>query len=396
MIPVFDLSRQHNKLQPRFRAILQSVIKSNTYILGSAVSEFESAFARYIGVKYAVGVASGTDAITLTLLALGIGKGDEVIMPANTYPSVFGVLAAGATPKLVDIDPATYTIDPSRIEEKLTKHTKAILPIHLYGQPANMEPIVALGKKYGIPVVEDCAQAHGAEVKIQNSEFRIQKIGEQYTWRKAGSVGDVACFSYYPTKNLGALGDGGMVVTNDEEIYKQVKLLRMYGEDSRYHSVLVGRNSRLDELQAAFLLEKLKHLDTWNRRRRQIANMYSKLLSTKYVTPPTPSYDKRGIKGALKFPVEAEYAKHVYHLFVIRSSKRDELKVYLESKGIQTGIHYPVPIHRVPSLQYLQYREGDFPESERVSREVLSLPCFPELTDSEVETVIETLKATSL
>jgi dTDP-4-amino-4,6-dideoxygalactose transaminase len=382
MIPVFDLSRQHAKLKPRFRAILQSVIKSNTYILGSAVSEFEATFAKYIGVTYAVGVASGTDAITLALLALGIGKGDEVIMPANTYPSVFGVLATGATPKLVDIDPSTYSIDPSKIEEKLTKRTKAILPVHLYGQPGDLEPICALGKKYGIPIIEDCAQSHGAEVRIQNSAFRIQKTGEQYTWRKAGSVGDVACFSFYPTKNLGALGDGGMVVTNDEEIYKKVKLLRMYGEDSRYHSILIGRNSRLDELQAAFLMEKLKHLDKWNKKRREIAKKYK--------------FEIRNSKFEIILPNEVEYARHVYHLFVIRSAKRDALKAHLESQGIQTGIHYPVPIHLIPSLQYLNYKEGEFPESERASREVLSLPCYPELTNSEIKTIVETLKATSL
>jgi dTDP-4-amino-4,6-dideoxygalactose transaminase len=284
------------------------------------------------------------------------------------------VTAIGAVPRLVDIDLATFNIDPAKIPAAITKKTKAILAVHLYGQPADLTSIIRFIEKSGrkIPVVEDCAQAHGAEVLFAGPARHPQII------KRVGSLGQVACFSFYPTKNLGCFGDGGMVVTNNSEIYERVRLLRMYGEKRRYESVLLGRNSRLDELQAAILLVKLKYLDKWNERRRQIAELYISQFT--------------GPKANIELPFEAEYAKHVYHLFVIRTQKRDTLKKYLEERGMQTAIHYPIPIHLVPSMKFLGYKRGDFPRAEKASHDVLSLPIYPELTDGEVKRVAETSK----
>lgn len=371
MIPVFDLTRQNKILAGELKKAIEEVIGSGIFILGPNVLKFEKEFAGYIGVKYAVGVASGTDAISLALLSIGVKPGDEVIMPANAYPSVFGVLAAGAVPKLVDIDTDTFNIDPTKIESAITKKTKAILPVHLYGQPADMKKIMEIGKKYDISVVEDCAQAAGGNAPLPPLKVRG---GTGELWKKVGSIGDLGCFSFYPTKNLGAFGDGGMVVTNDKNIYEKVKLLRMYGEKERYNSIIPGKNSRLDTLQAAILLLKLKYLDKWNERRREIAHSYRLCKST-----------------SCKWPQEAPYTKHTYHLFVIRSKKRDELKKYLKEKGIGTAIHYPVPTHLVPSMKFLGYKKGDFPQSEKACNEVLSLPMFPELTDEEVIKVVDVI-----
>jgi dTDP-4-amino-4,6-dideoxygalactose transaminase len=381
MIPVFEMKRQYEALKNELFPEISSVLQGGVYVMGPKVAEFESVFAQYIGVKYAVGVASGTDAITLALLSLGVQKDDEVIMPANSYPSVFGVAASGAKQVLVDIDPRTHTIDPQKIEKAITKKTKAIIPVHLYGQGADMEKIMEIGKLHALPIVEDCAQAVGAEVSCQlsvvSNQLKKEPITENRTpttfYKKVGSFGAVGCFSFYPTKNLGAFGDGGMVVTNNEEIYKRIKLFRMYGECERYNSVLVGKNSRLDELQAAILLVKLKHLDTWIERRRDIAKLY-----------------ELGIRNSeLGIPFESSYAKHTYHLFVIRSNKRDRLKMYLEKQGIGTGIHYPTPIHLQKSMAYLGYKKGDFPVTEQACDEVLSLPIYPELTDAEVEYIVK-------
>ncbi|OGG14321.1 hypothetical protein A2773_03410 [Candidatus Gottesmanbacteria bacterium RIFCSPHIGHO2_01_FULL_39_10] len=357
MIPFFDIKRQNENIRNELDEAIAGVIDGGVYILGPKVAKFEKEFAKYIRVKYAVGVASGTDAISLALLAMGIGDGDEVILPANAYPSVFAISAIGAIPKLVDIDPQTYNLDPLKIEKVISKKTKAIIPVHLYGQPADLSSIIAIGKKYKIPVIEDCAQAHGAE----------------FLGKKVGSIGDIGCFSFYPTKNLGAFGDGGMVVTNNKEIYEKVKLYRMYGEKERYKSILSGRNSRLDELQAAILLAKLKYLDKWNKRRKEISKKYNFQFSI--------------FNFQFRKPYESVYARHIYHLYVIRTKRRDELKKYLEKHGIGTAIHYPVPIHLVPSFKYLGYKKGDFPESERASEEVLSLPIYPELRDEEVDKI---------
>lgn len=419
MIRFFDISRQNKVLEKELNRAIKGVIDRGIFILGSKVEEFEKAFAKYLGVKYAVGVASGTDAISLALLSIGIDRGDEVILPANAYPTAFAVTAIGAVPRLVDVDPVTYNIDPIKIPQAITKKTKAIIPVHLYGQPADMGAILESGEKYKIPIVEDCAQASGAEIISssesaevghgffphpsslsssgqvslkQQSVYPERKRRAQKAWppadssrlrhsrifRKVGSIGDVGCFSFYPTKNLGCFGDGGMVVTNNEEIYKRVKQLRMYGEERRYHSVLLGRNSRLDELQAAILLVKLKYLDRWNERRREIADNYKLQITND--------------KIMIQLPNEVNEAKHVYHLFVIRTTKRDELRKYLEENGVQTAIHYPIPIHLVPSMKFLGGKIGDFPESERACQEILSLPMFPELADEEVKQITEIIK----
>lgn len=414
MIPQFTLERQNRILDREIKQAIENVITRGIFILGPKVAEFEEAFARYEGVKYAVGVASGTDALSLALLALGVGRGDEVIVPANAYPTAFAATAIGAVPRLVDIDEKTYAIDPEKIPDAINKKTKAIIPVHLYGQPADMKRILEIGKKYKIPVVEDCAQAHGAEIKKQITDNNEQeKTGDasggppiraqsnrelehlegvtsgrtRFEWRKVGSIGDVGCFSFYPTKNLGCFGDGGMVVTNNKEIYQKVKLLRMYGEKERYNSILLGRNSRLDELQAAILLVKLNHLDKWNDRRREIASLYKKQITDN----KKQNSNLQPTTYNLQLPIEISYAKHVYHLFVIRTQKRDKLKKYLEKLGIQTAIHYPKPIHLEPSFRYLGHGIGDFPKSERACKEILSLPMFPELKNEEVKEVIEAI-----
>lgn len=393
MIPVFDLTRQNTALKSELFDAINQVIKEGIFILGKKVAEFEAAFAKYLGVQYAVGVASGTDALTLSLLALGIERGDEVIMPANAYPTAFAVTSIGAIPKLVDIDPNTYNIDTALVAQAVTGKTKAIIPVHLYGQPADIEAILEIGKRYKIPIIEDCCQAHGARIVV-NLESRTRKTSPYPSpirrgdlrgevWKKVGSLGDVGCYSFYPTKNLGCFGDGGMVVTNNPDIYEKVRLLRMYGEKKRYQSVLMGINSRLDELQAAILLVKLKYLGRWNSRRRELAKIY---------TSPYPSPNRRGDSRGEVFPSESDYVKHVYHLYVIRSKKRELLKDFLAKKGIGSAIHYPTPIHLQPSFKFLGYKYGDFPEAEKACKEVLSLPMYPELSDDEVKRVVNVIE----
>ena len=266
MIRQFDLGRQNRELEPELKAAIEKVIRGGVFILGPNVTQFEQEFAAYLGVEHAAGVASGTDALSLALLAFGVKPGDEVILPANSYPTVFAVTAIGAKPVLADIVPSIFNLNPAKIEAAISKKTKAVIAVHLYGQAADLERILAIVRKNKLKLVEDCAQAHGAQVKVMGK------------WMKVGTVGDAGCFSFYPTKNLGCFGDGGMVVTNNQEIYKKVKLLRMYGEEERYRSVVLGRNSRLDELQAAILLVKLKYLDEWNSRRREIAKLYESRL----------------------------------------------------------------------------------------------------------------------
>ena len=384
MIPVFTLSRQNKLLAFEYNKTIAKVIDKSIFILGNYVNIFEQDFAHYLKVHYAVGVASGTDAISLALKSVGVSSGDEVIMPANSYPTVFGVASVGAKPVLVDIDRESFNIDSRKIEDAITKKTKAIVAVHLYGRPANLADILQIAKKHNLKLIEDCAQAHGAEIRIKNHESRLlggqagimnpaSSAGRQ-EWGKVGTIGDVGCFSFYPTKNLGCFGDGGMVVTGNTEVFSKLKLLRMYGEESRYKSVIVGHNSRLDALQAAILSVKLNYLDQWNKRRREIAKLYESRLV--------------GGQARIILPMEElEYAKHVFHLYVIRAARRDELKEYLEKKGIGTAIHFPKPIHLQLSFKYLSYKKGDFPESERAANEILSLPMFPEMTDREVEIV---------
>lgn len=338
-------------------AAMARVLDSGRFVLGPEVEEFEKAFARSCGVELAVGVASGTDALTIALEAVGVGTGDEVITAANTcVPTVAAIEAAGATPVLVDVDAVSFTIDPELVRDALTERTRAVVPVHLYGQCAAMEPILELARSYGLKVVEDAAQAYGAE----------------YRGRRAGTLGDAAAFSFYPTKNLGAMGDGGAVVTNDPRVAANARLLRNYGEEVRYRSVRRGRNSRLDELQAAILGAKLPSVDSWLARRREIAARYREALAS----------------SAVDLPEEAEGTVHAYHLFVIRSRKRDQLRDLLDQAGVGTLVHYPRPIHRQPAYGHLAGRDGHLAVSDALSEQVLSLPLYAELEDGEVDAVI--------
>jgi dTDP-3-amino-3,4,6-trideoxy-alpha-D-glucose transaminase len=354
-IPFLDLSRSATELRAELEAAVAGVLDSGRFVLGPRVEEFEAAFARFCGASHCVGVGSGTDAIAIALSAVGVGPGDEVITAANTcVPTVAGIEGAGAVPVLADADPATFTLDPDRAAEAVTERTRAILPVHLYGQCTDMAPLRELAAAHGLKLVEDAAQAHGAG----------------YGDRRAGTLGDAAAFSFYPTKNLGALGDGGAVVTNDPEVAERARLLRAYGERERYESVLRGTNSRLDELQAAVLAAKLPHLERWNERRRAVARRYLEALAAAPVT----------------LPAEAKGRHHVYHLFVIRVRDRDAFRRSLADRGIDTLVHYPRSVHEHPAYSSLA-RPG-LDHSEQAAREVVSLPLYPELTNDEVETVV--------
>ena len=355
-IPVFDLKRQYKYLKTELDHAFTNVFESGNFVLGENVRLFEEEFANYLGAGFAVGVGSGTEALHLSLIACGIEHGDEVITVPNTaVPTISAISCAGARPILVDVTPDTYTIDTKKIEKNITNKTKAIMPVHMYGHSAEMEQIMKLAEAYNLRVIEDACQAHGA----------------QYNGKSAGTYGDMGCFSFYPTKNLGAYGDGGIVVTNDEELYNKLIMLRNYGEVKKFTSKIEGFNSRLDEIQAAVLRVKLKHLDMWTNRRREIATLYLQLL----------------FNSSVQLPCERQWAKHVYHLFVIRTNKRDALKDYLQERGVGTHIHYPIPIHMQEAYRKFGYKAGDFPISERNAGEILSLPIYPELMKEEIETV---------
>lgn len=361
-IPQADLKAQYETIKKEVDQAIQSVLNSTRFIRGKYVQEFEGAFARYCEAQYAVGVGNGTDALTLALRAMGIGPGDEVITVPFTFTATAeAIYWTGAQIVFVDIDPQTYTMDISQLEEKITERTKAIIPVHLYGHPAGMEPILNLAKKHDILVLEDAAQAHGA----------------RYRGKRVGSLGDAAGFSFYPGKNLGAYGDGGAVVTNNEKIAEMVKMLGDHGSKTKYENDLMGFNSRLDGLQAAILNVKLKYLDEWNRRRREIAHLYDQLFSD---------------VEEIITPFEAEWADPVYHLYVIQVENRDHLRQKLNELGIGAAIHYPKPLHRLKSYEFLNLPEGSFPVAESVASKVLSLPNYPEMTDAMVEYVAEKVK----
>ncbi len=362
MIPFLELKSQYKQIKEEIDLAIENCLNRGQFILGEEVSAFEEEFARYCGTKYCLGTSSGTSALFLALIACGIGEGDEVITTPFTFVSTsLAISYTGAKPVFVDINPETYTIDSSKIEEKITPRTKAILPVHLYGHPADMDSIMELARKYNLKVIEDAAQAHGAE----------------YKGVKVGSFGDCGCFSFYPTKNLGAYGDGGGIVTSDEKIASKIAILRNYGQRSRYYHDIIGFNARLDEIQAAILRVKLRHLDRWNEKRRRNAAFYSEKL-----------------KGAgVILPKEASFAKHIYYLYVIRSKRRDELKEYLLKEGIQTLIHFPTPLHLQRLYQSLGYQKGDFPASEECAKEVLSLPIYPEMENEELGKVAEAIIA---
>jgi dTDP-4-amino-4,6-dideoxygalactose transaminase len=356
LIPFGDLRLQYQAIKIELDEAIQSVLNDGWFILGKNVSAFEKEFAAYCSAGFAVGVGNGTDALQLALMACGVGSGDEVITaPLSATFTALAISAVGAVPTFVDIDPNTYNMDPQKLEEAIGPRSKAIMPVHLYGQPADMDPILAVARKYNLLVIEDAAQAHGA----------------LYKGHRAGVVGDVGCFSFYPSKNLGAFGDGGMVVTNNPETAEKLRMLRHGGQKTRYDHQLLGRNSRLDELQAAILRVKLTHLEKWNERRRHIAALYTALLGDSKVEPP----------------IEMPHARHIYHLYVIRCEDRDALQEHLAERGVGTAIHYPIPIHLQGAYRWLNLGRGSFPIAERCAEQVLSLPIYPELTDAKVRQI---------
>lgn len=360
MIPMVDLKKQFQEIKDEVFGTLTEILESSQYILGPKVSELERKIADYHGVREAIGVASGTDALHLSIEALDIGEGDEVITtPFTFFATVEAILYAGARPVFVDIEPETFNIDVTRIEEKITKRTKAILPVHLFGHPCDMEGIQRIAKKYNLKVIEDCAQAFGATI----NEKRV------------GSFGNAGCFSFYPSKNLGGYGDGGMIILNDSDVADTIRKLRNHGSKGSYRHETVGFNSRLDELQAGILLVKFRHIDEYSRKRRQNAALYSELLSDK-----------------VKCPIEKDGAYHVFHQYTIMSEKRDEIQKKLKENGISSVIYYPVPLHLQEALRFLDYKEGDFPVAERAAREVLSLPMYPELEESTIIKIAEIIK----
>jgi len=360
-VPFVDLKRQYSSIKPEIDAAIQDVLDNTAFIMGENVKNFESNFAKFCGVKHAIGVSSGTSALHLALLGAGIKPGDEVITVPNTFIATAEAIShVGAKPVFVDIDKETYTINVSKIKDKITEKTKAVIPVHLYGQMVEMDDLMELAQDNNLKIIEDSAQAHGAEYKC----------------RKAGTIANSGCFSFYPGKNLGAYGDAGMVTTNDDEIAENVKILRDHGRSDKYEHKIIGFNHRIDALQAAILNVKLKYLNGWTDARRKNAKLYNELLSNVDVVTP----------------VEKEYSKHVYHLYVIRTKKRDELQKYLKTHGIATGVHYPIPLHLQPAYSHLDYKEGDFTVTEEYSGEILSLPMFGELTEEEIGYVVEKIK----
>lgn len=355
-VPFVDLGAQNRTIETEIKQAISKVIQETDFILGRDVHLFEKEFAAFCDAHYAIGVDSGTSALELALRAFDIGPGDEVITAANSFiASALGISHAGAKPVLVDVDPCTYTLDVTAIERAITRRTKAIIPVHLYGHPAHMDPILALADKHGLVVIEDACQAHGA----------------RYKGKRVGSLGHAAAFSFYPGKNLGAYGDGGMVVTNDRKVAKRLEMLRNYGQKEKYKHLFRGYNRRLDTIQAAILRVKLKYLEKWNAARRWNATLYQKHLEG----------------SGIVVPGEAGGAEAVWHLYVVRTEQRDALKEHLAGKGISVGIHYPVPIHLQPAYEDLGHKRGDFPVTEAYADRILSLPMYAELTSGQIEHV---------
>ena len=362
-VPFVDLQAQYRAIKREVDEAIARVVESAAFILGREVESFESAFADYLGARFCVGVSNGTAAIQLAVMACGVGAGDEVIVPANTFfATAEAVSTAGATPVFVDADPISYTIDVNRIEAAITPRTRAIIPVHLYGQSADLDPIFDIAARHDLAIIEDAAQAHGA----------------LYKGRRVGARGRANCFSFYPGKNLGAYGEGGAVVTDDAEVARRVRLLRDHGSEQKYRHEIIGYNFRLEGMQGAVLNVKLKYLDNWNDLRRAHAARYGELLAFAQTSV-----------AALALPQELPYARHIYHLYVVQTEARDELQKHLTAAGVQTGIHYPVPIHLQPAYRALSKRAGDFPEAERQAARVLSLPMFPELTDEQIARVAD-------
>lgn len=361
MIPFLDLRTQYRSIKQEIDEAVLRVLDSSAFILGPEVTAFEEDFAAYCGARYCAGVNSGTSALHLALLALGVGPGDEVVTVSMTFvATVSAIDYTGATARLVEADPETFCIDPAKIEAAITPKTKAIVPVHLHGRVADMDPILEVARRHNLPIVEDAAQAHGAE----------------YKGKRAGSFGDIACFSFYPGKNLGAYGEGGAVVTSDEELIKKVRMLRDWGQEKRYHHVVRGYNYRMDGIQGAILRVKLRHLEAWTEGRIAAANAYRAHLDPAVVTLPAPV---------------AAGDRHVYHVFAVQLKDRDAVQKAMNEAQIQSGIHYPVPVHLQPAFAHLGYKKGDFPVSERLADSFLSMPIFPEMTEAQAIQVAETV-----
>ena len=360
-IPLVDLKAQYANIKAEIDAAVQRVLDETDFIGGNAVTEFEKSFAAYCGTRSAVGLANGTDALQLSLLALGVGKGDEVITAINTFIATSEAISAtGARPVFIDNDPQTYTIDVRKIEEKITPRTKAIIPIHLYGQPAAMDAINEIAARHNLVVIEDAAQAHGASFK----------------GKTVGTLGRLACFSFYPGKNLGAYGDAGAIATNDEALADKVRMLANHGRLKKYEHEIEGYNSRLDTLQAAILSVKLRHLRAWTEKRQRNASAYSQLLAH---------------AATIVTPVVHPDATHVFHLYVVRVQQREKVQQVLKEAGIATGIHYPIPLHLQPAYKYLGLPTGSFPVAERFASEIMSLPMYPELSADQIAFICDTL-----
>ena len=405
-VPFLDLKAQHHTIYNQIDDGITDVITSCRFVLGEHVERFEKTFAQFQDTKYCVVLNSGTSALHCALLALGIGKGDEVITVPHTFIATAEAISyVGARPVFVDIDEQSYTLCPSRLEEFIEedcefdnylihratgRRIKAVIPVHLYGQPADMKSILQVAQKYNLLVIEDCAQAHGAEYRQVSRGAGVQRrksaggrtnnqlpITNNYGWVRVGGLGDIGCFSFYPGKNLGAYGEGGAVVTNNEKVAVKVRMIRDHGQPRKYYHDLIGYNYRMDAFQGVVLNAKLEHLKEWTKKRRENAALYNELLKDvdEVVTPK-----------------EMPYARHVYHLYVIRCKNRDQLQKFLQNRGIATGLHYPIPLHLQRAYTFLGYKKGDFPVTEQIAEEILSLPMFPELTERQIKYAAEAIK----
>ena len=365
MIPFLDLRAQYRQIKPEIDAAVARVIDGTQFVLGPEVAAFEERFADYCGVTHCAALNSGTSALHLALLAAGIGRGDEVITVSMTFvATTSAILYCGARPVFVDVEPDKWTMDPALIEAAITSRTKAILPVHLHGLMADMDPIVDIARRHGLVVIEDAAQAHGAE----------------YKGRRAGSIGDVGCFSFYPGKNLGAYGEGGAAVSNHSGISHRIKLLRDWGQETKYNHVITGYNYRMDGIQGAVLNVKMDHIEAWTEARRAVASHYDRLLAN----------------SCYRRPAQPSHCRHVYHVYAIELARREEMQKALQVAGIGTGIHYPVPVHLQKAYKDLGYRPGDFPVTEELANKLLSLPIYPELRPEQVAEVIHGLERASL
>jgi dTDP-4-amino-4,6-dideoxygalactose transaminase len=359
-VPFLDLQAQYSRVREEVGRALQEVLDSSAYVLGPAVANFEKAFAASLGARHCIGVNTGTSALHLALLGANVGPGDEVItVPMTFIATSWAISYVGATPVFVDVHPVTYTMDVGQVERGITPRTRAILPVHLYGQPADLAPLLELGRRRGIPVIEDAAQAHAA----------------RYHGRAAGTLGLCGCFSFYPGKNLGAYGEGGAVVTDDDAIAARLRALRDHAQQQRYHHDEIGFNYRMDGFQGAVLGVKLKYLEEWTEKRQRLARRYQEALD--------------GLP--LELPTEAPNRRHAWHLFVVLLSERDRVRKELAARGIQTGLHYPVPLHLQKAYGHLGFRAGDFPVAERIAEKCLTLPLFPEMSDKQQDAVCEAL-----